>query len=63
MNVEAFDSVKWTGQMRVEYKNKIYDVASVDFEERLIGISGYCDGGDESDVQWIRCENAVINKL
>lgn len=67
MTLEQFDSVRWMGGMKVEYRDgKIYDVGSVDFEEKLIGISGYAvrgDNADDNSLQWVRCENVTLNKL
>lgn len=57
---EQFDSIKWTGGMKAKYKDKNYDIGSVCFEEKLIGITGYCTGADENDLQWVRCENIEI---
>ena len=38
MTIEEFDKARFTGQMKCKYKGKEYDIISVDFEERIIGI-------------------------
>ena len=38
MTVEEFITIKWTGQMEVEYQNRIYPVATVDLQDIKIGI-------------------------
>lgn len=40
------------------YKGKQYDIVSVDFEERTIGISEF--GDNEDDIRWKRCENIEL---
>ncbi len=63
MTKEQFDETRWTGGMRANYENKIYDVGSVCFQERLIGITGYCAGSGKDDLHWVRCENIELEKL
>lgn len=38
ITVEEFKTIKWTGQMKVEYQDRIYPVASVDLQDIKIGI-------------------------
>lgn len=38
MTIEEFNKTGFTGQMRCTYKGEEYLLASVDFEEQLIGI-------------------------
>lgn len=38
ISVEDFKTIKWTGQMEVEYQNRIYPVATVDLQDIKIGI-------------------------
>jgi hypothetical protein len=63
MTSEEFDKTGFGGKMKCEYKGKIYDIYSVDFEERLIAI---CETNDEIDennsLDWKRCENVTIIK-
>ena len=60
MTQEQFDKIGWTGGMKAVYKNTIYDISSVCFEEKLIGIVNYCMGSDDDTVHWARCENVEI---
>lgn len=63
MTIEEFDKIGWNANSKVEYKNAICPVHSVDFEEKLIAIPLYlvCGGvEDENELQWIRCENAEL---
>lgn len=63
MTQKEFDEIKWTGGMKAKYKDKYHDIGSVCFKEKLIGITGYCAGGDENDLHWARCENVEKVKL
>jgi len=38
MTIEEFKTIKWTGQMEVEYANRIYPAATVDLQDIKIGI-------------------------
>ena len=38
MTLEEFNTTSWTGGMQVEYLSNIYDVASLDFETKIIWI-------------------------
>lgn len=38
ITVEEFKTIKWTGQMKVEYQDRIYPVVSVDLQDIKIGI-------------------------
>ena len=38
ISVEDFKTIKWTGQMEVEYQNRIYPVVTVDLQDIKIGI-------------------------
>ena len=57
MTIEQFDLTGFTGNMRVEYEGKIYDIESVDFQEKLIAIDIYADA---NDLKWVRCENIKL---
>lgn len=41
ITIEEFKTIKWTGQMEVEYQNRIYPVVSVDLQDIKIGIEEY----------------------
>jgi hypothetical protein len=61
MTIEEFDKTGFTGQMKCRYKLQEYDVATVDFEERLIGIYEMISGAEsEEDISWKRCENITL---
>ena len=58
MTKEEFSKFKFTANIRVIHKNIqgcIFDIASVDFSEDLIGL----DDGD--DIKWVRCENVELS--
>jgi hypothetical protein len=58
MTTEEFDKQRWGVDMKCIYDGKTRDIISVDFPERLVGLS--YDG--ESEVQWVRCENVKLIK-
>jgi len=62
MTFEEFDKTGFTGRMKCEYKGKEYDIISVDFEERIIGINEFdsFDDNGSDDLDWKRCENITI---
>lgn len=60
MTKEQFDETKFTGGMTAEYKGGVYAIASVDFEERLIGLLMNIPGAEPNDVSWVRCENCHV---
>lgn len=57
MTIEEFDNTKFHGRMSLTYKDKTYNIASVNFEEKLIAFSTEFD----DDLTWVRCENVKIN--
>jgi len=60
MTLDEFDNAKWTGGMKLEYKNEVYEVAAVSFEEKLVGFQEDFATGNENDLSWARCENIKI---
>lgn len=56
MTIEQFDEIKWTGGMRIKYREKEYDVCSVDFIEKLVAFNVTND----EDLHWARCENVTL---
>jgi major membrane immunogen (membrane-anchored lipoprotein) len=60
MTIEQFDTTGWTGNMKCTFQDKEYYIATVDFEEKLVGIYEKIQGGDEDDVSWKRCENIEL---
>lgn len=59
MQAFHFDKFKWTAKLVAVYEGNEYDVVSVDFKERLVGIS---DTDDREDLFWVRCENMEIKQ-
>ena len=57
MTTEEFNSTSFGAGDRAIYKGIVADVASVDFEEQLIGLHLKISGGDPFDISWVRCEN------
>lgn len=58
MTFDEFDSTNWQAGMFAIYKGEKYPIAQVDFEERLIGLSGLTLGTDEPTI--VRCENVTL---
>ncbi len=57
MTRQEFKKRLFSAKDRAIYKGKIYNVASVDFEEDLIGLHLNISGGEPGDVSWVRCES------
>lgn len=65
MTKEEFLRTRFAKGMRVKYRESIYDVVSVDFEECLIGMDAGtqecgCCGEETVAVSWARCENCDL---
>ena len=45
---------------KAKYKGKIYKIASVDFQEYLLGLRMNISGDDPNDIIWVRCENVYF---
>lgn len=58
MTIDQFNETKWTGGMRITYREKIYDVCSVNFLEKLVAFNLEND----EDLNWARCENVTLIK-
>lgn len=56
MSIEEFEDTRFGRGMKVRYKGVEYPIASVDFEESLIGIE-FTENGE---ICWVRCENLTI---
>lgn len=58
MTQDAFNNTRFGFGMTATYNGKTYPIASVDFEEMLIGITGEIEDSESDDtVTWKRCEN------
>jgi len=56
-----FDKTGFTVNMKCFFQGKEYEIATVDFEERLIGIYEMISGAEsEEDISWKRCENITL---
>ena len=60
MTIEEFNKTGFTGQMRCTYKGEEYLLASVDFEEQIIGILLPDNQEDDYELTWVRCENVEL---
>lgn len=61
MTITEFDKTGFTGKMKCLYDGNEYGIASVDFQEKLIGIYEEIQGAESPDeISWKRCENITI---
>jgi chromosome segregation ATPase len=58
MTIEEFKTIKWTGQMEVEYQNRIYPVATVDLQDIKIGIEVLKNG--KTKIKFIDCTSCRL---
>lgn len=58
MTTEQFDKQRWWVDMKCIYDEKERGIASVDFKERLVGLSFELD----DEIQWVRCESIKLIK-
>ena len=49
MTFEEFDKTGWTGNMKCIFQDEEYGIATVDFEERLVGIYEMISGAESED--------------
>lgn len=59
MTKEEFNNQGFGAGDKAKYNKdgNIYDVASVDFGEQLIGLLMNISGGEPDGISWVRCEN------
>ena len=57
VTTEEFSKQSFGAGDKARYKDGIYVVATVDFDEQLIGLLLNISGGEPDDVSWVRCEN------
>ena len=57
MTREEFNHHSFGSGQSFIYKGESFPLASVDFEEGLIGLDTY---DDINDCKWVRCENAIL---
>lgn len=60
MTIEEFDIMKFRAGMNFFYHGKVRKIASVNFEEKLIGVIE--DEYDPNEISWARCENVTVAK-
>lgn len=69
MTIEEFDNIGFTAKSQAVYKGDRYDIACVNFEEKLIGFEDIIDKVfDEEEeeeeelavINWVRCENCKM---
>ena len=60
MTIEEFNKIKFGAGMKAKYKDYIYGIVSVNFEESLLGLADDDVHDDDDDLIWVRCENAEI---
>lgn len=58
MTIPDFQNMRFGAGMVVIYKEHLYDIYAVDFEENLIQIGA----AFSEDGFWVRCENCEIKK-
>lgn len=64
MEITDFDKAYFSAGMTAEYKGNLYAIATINFEEKLFGLTEIectenCSG---DDVFWVRCENAEVQQ-
>lgn len=60
MTQQEFDNMGFKADMKAMYNKKEFDVVTVDFEERLLGLE---DPLFPEETKWVRCENCEIINL
>ena len=58
MTKQEFDLASFSPGDKAKYTDgNIYDIAALDFQERLVGLHMNIPGGEPDDISWVRCEN------
>lgn len=58
MTAEEFKHTRFGANTKILHKEHLYSIASVDFDEFLIGLSINDEHNDI--IEWVRCENCEI---
>ena len=58
MTIEQFDQTDFMSGITVIYGGVEYDLAGVNFAEKLIGIQEF--DTDDDEIEWKRCENVEL---
>ena len=56
MTTDEFKKAGFAYNMQVIFNGEKYSVGEVDFDQSLIGLSGYYSN-DYDLIKWVRCEN------
>jgi hypothetical protein len=58
MTIDEFNETSFGAGDRAKYTDgRVYAIASVDFQEKLIGLIMHISGGNPNEITWVRCEN------
>ena len=58
MTEQEFDNQSFLSGDKAQYTDgNIYEIAALDFQERLVGLHMNISGGEPDDISWVRCEN------
>ena len=62
MTIKQFEQQKFGAGMQCKYDGATWDIASVDFQESLIGIHPPSKNEVDTDeeISWVRCENVEL---
>jgi len=61
MTIQEFNAMGWTPGMTADYQGNTYQIGSCDFEEKLVGLAGVCEGAPD-EITFVRCENVTVHK-
>ena len=59
MTIEEFNETEFTENMRCIFEMRTREILSVDFSRALIGLAEDCQGSEDGDIEWVRCENVI----
>jgi len=59
MTIEDFNNQGWTGGMKAEFKNKIYDIINCDFENKKVGLD---IDGELVEISYKLCEIVKVQE-
>lgn len=63
MTIQQFNNTRFGNGMKVIYKNEIFPIVAVDFEEALFAIPNIRGIETDSETTWVRCENVELTEL
>lgn len=62
LTMDMFRQTQWAPNMRAVHRSRPHEsfpVASVDFEELLVGLTGFIGGAEPDEIHWVRGENLL----